>query len=86
MAISFLVDLCIGFNIIICVKFFSVLGQIKGGGNMSALEKLVSAYCHTSLDFVASTVAFMENQKRKLKLMKLKQNFHQMNSIFSGKD
>ncbi|UXD24093.1 hypothetical protein FORC065_1217 [Yersinia enterocolitica] len=53
---------------------------------MSALEKLVSAYCHTSLDFVASTVAFMENQKRKLKLMKLKQNFHQMNSIFSGKD
>ncbi|AIN16607.1 MULTISPECIES: glycogen synthase [Yersinia] len=33
---------------------------------MSALEKLVSAYCHTSLDFVASTVAFMENQKKKI--------------------
>lgn len=30
---------------------------------MSALEKLVSAYCHTSLDFVASTVAFMETKK-----------------------
>lgn len=35
---------------------------------MSALEKLVSAYCHTSLDFVASTVAFMENQKKKIKV------------------
>ncbi|HHG9945349.1 TPA: glycogen synthase, partial [Yersinia enterocolitica] len=27
-----------------------------------------SAYCHTSLDFVASTVAFMENQKKKIKV------------------
>ncbi|CNB89604.1 glycogen synthase [Yersinia intermedia] len=33
---------------------------------MSALEKLVSEYCHTSLDFVASTVAFMESQKKNI--------------------
>ncbi|WP_114195504.1 DNA polymerase III subunit theta [Edaphovirga cremea] len=33
---------------------------------MSNLEKLVSAYCHTSVDFAASTVAFMESQKKKI--------------------
>ena len=33
---------------------------------MSALEKLVSEYCHTSLDFVASTVAFMESKKNNI--------------------
>lgn len=38
---------------------------------MSALEKLVSAYCHTSLDFVASTIAFMENQKKKIRIDKI---------------
>lgn len=53
---------------------------------MSALEKLVSVYCHTSLDFVASTVAFMENQKRKLMLIKLKPNCRRMNAISSGID
>ncbi|EFA48941.1 hypothetical protein YPD27_3240 [Yersinia pestis KIM D27] len=50
---------------------------------MSTLEKLVSAYCHTSLDFVASTVAFMESQKRILMSIKLKQSFLWMNVIFS---
>ncbi|MBS0054189.1 glycogen synthase [Yersinia sp. Marseille-Q3913] len=38
---------------------------------MSALEKLVSVYCHTSLDFVASTIAFMENQKKKIRIDKI---------------
>lgn len=38
---------------------------------MSALEKMVSAYCHTSLDFVASTIAFMENQKKKIRIDKI---------------
>ncbi|WP_016593868.1 glycogen synthase [Yersinia pestis] len=38
---------------------------------MSTLEKLVSAYCHTSLDFVASTVAFMESQKKNIDVDKI---------------
>lgn len=33
---------------------------------MSNFEKLVSAYSHSSVDSVASTVAFMENQKKKI--------------------
>lgn len=37
---------------------------------MSALEKLVYTYCHTSLDFVASTVAFMERQKKHINVDK----------------
>ncbi|CRY54839.1 MULTISPECIES: glycogen synthase [Yersinia] len=35
---------------------------------MSALEKIVATYCNTSLDFVASTIAFMENQKKKIRI------------------
>lgn len=42
---------------------------------MSALEKLVSAYCHTSLDFVASTVAFMENQKKQINIDEIEAKF-----------
>ncbi|CRY69997.1 glycogen synthase [Yersinia pseudotuberculosis] len=38
---------------------------------MSTLEKLVSAYCHTSLDFVASTIAFMESQKKNIDVDKI---------------
>lgn len=38
---------------------------------MSTLEKLVSAYYHTSLDFVASTVAFMESQKKNIDVDKI---------------
>jgi hypothetical protein len=41
---------------------------------MSALEKLVSEYCHTNLDFVASTVAFMESQKKNIDVSEVEAN------------